>query len=237
MKSAILMALLGASFFLAPSLSQAETLEEKLDARKQSFSAKADPQKRKDYDEGIRLVEQSGVLEAALNIGDKAPNFTLPNAAGEKVELESLLASGPVVMIWYRGEWCPYCNIQLEDIQSHIEEFKEAGAQVVAISPEKPDNGWSLQDRLNLEFHVLSDEGSVVAEEYGVVYTLPPKIAKYYEDAFDIHEKNGDDSNKMPIAAAYVIDQHGTVTYAYLDADYRKRAETSLLVEKVKALK
>ena len=212
------------------------TVAEKLEARKEAFSKKADEQKKKDYEEGVRLVRESGVLEKAVKTGDAAPDFTLPNAVGEDVKLSALLEEGPVVMIWYRGEWCPYCNIYLEDIQEHVEEFKEAGAQVVAISPEKPDNSWRMQDRLKLKFHVLSDMGSKVAKEYGVAYTLPPKIAEYYQKGFDLHAVNEDESNILPLAASYVIGQDGKITYAYLNADYRERAETSVLLEEVKKL-
>ena len=212
------------------------TVAEKLEARKEAFSKKASEQKKKDYEEGVRLVRESGVLEKAVKTGNTAPDFTLPNAVGENVKLSDLLQNGPVVMIWYRGEWCPYCNIYLEDIQGHVGEFKELGAQVVAISPEKPDNSWRMQDRLKLKFHVLSDMGSKVAKEYGVAYILPPKIAEYYQKGFDLHAVNEDDSNILPLAASYVIDQAGKITYAYLNADYRERAETSVLLEEVKKL-
>ena len=220
----------------SPALAEEMSVTDKLEQRKADFTEKADAQKIADYDEGVRLVAESGVLDEAKNVGDQAPDFTLPNAVGENVVLSDLLAKGPVVMIWYRGEWCPYCNIYLEDIQAHIEEFKAAGAEVVAISPEQPDGGWALQDKLALEFHVLSDDQSKVAQEYGVAYKLPPKIAMYYQDAFDLHGKNADDSDILPLAASYVIGQDGKIVYAYLDPDYRKRAETKELLKVVQEL-
>ena len=232
----LLSTLLTAALVLLAQPVDAETVTEKLDQRKASFAEKAPEQKVKDYEEGVKQVAESGVLESAINVGDTAPEFTLPNAAGEQVILSELLKDGPVVMIWYRGEWCPYCNIYLEDIQAHAQAFKDAGANVVAISPETPDRGWSLQDKLDLDFHVLSDEQSVIAKEYGVVYTLPEKIAGYLQEAFDIHTKNNDDRNLLPLAASYVINQDGVVTYAFIDPDYRKRAETETLLDEVKAL-
>lgn len=237
------MRILKYSFFLmmfvsiAGTPAFAESVSEKLEARKNSFSAKADPQKRADYEEGIELVRQSGVLEKAVNVGDKAPDFALPNATEKEIKLSNLLAQGPVVLIWYRGEWCPYCNIHLEDIQNHIEKFTELGAQVVAISPETPDRGWTLQDKLAIKFHVLSDVKNMVGQEYGIVYELPEKIAEYYQEGFDLHAKNADDSNLLPLAASYVIGQDGVITYAYLNADYRERAETSALLEELKKIK
>ena len=231
--------LLLSSFIITSGIANAAepSTQSKLDERKAEFSKTASEKKKNDYEEGIRLVEQSGVLDGAKNVGDTAPDFMLNNAVGEPVKLSSLLEQGPVVMIWYRGEWCPYCNIYLEDIQAHVGEFKEAGAQVVAISPETPDNGWTLQDKLDIEFHVLSDFKSEVAEEYGILYELPPKIAEAYESAFELSKKNDDDRFVLPLSASYVIDQDGTITYAFLDADYRNRAETSVLLEEVKGLK
>lgn len=220
-----------------PAISFAETVTEKLNAKKEAFLESADPDKAIAYEKGIQDVQKSGVLERAKNVGDTAPDFTLNDATGSSVTLSSLLKDGPVVMVWYRGEWCPYCNIYLEDLQNHASEFNEAGAQIVAISPQKPEFAVSVKDKLSLGYHVLSDVKSKVAQEYGVVYELPQDIAKRYQEAFDLHEVNDDDRNLLPLAASYVIDQDGTIKYAYLNADYRERAETQLLLKEVKKLK
>lgn len=213
------------------------TVTEKLDAKKEDFMATADQQKIDEYEKGIQEVAESGVLDRAKNVGDQAPDFTLPDASGENVTLSALLETGPVVLIWYRGEWCPYCNIYLQDIQDHASKFEEAGAHVLAVSPETPEHAVSIKDKLALGYHVLSDAKSKVAEDYGVVYTLPDNIAKRYQEAFDLHGVNDDDRNVLPLSASYVINQNGLITYAYLNADYRERAETSVLLEQVQKLK
>jgi peroxiredoxin len=235
MKYAILLLALLALPFQAQATEP--TLAEKLDTMKQNFSQKADDETKTVYEEGVRLVTESGALEKAKNVGDTAPVFTLPDATGNNINLANLLKKGPVVLIWYRGEWCPYCNIQLEDIQKHIKDFKQLGAEVVAISPELPDNGWRLQEREGLEFHVLSDAQSKTAETYGVIYTLPPAVAERIQKRFDIHTRNDDTRNVLPLAATYVINTDGIITYAFLDGDYRKRAETTDLLAHLKTLK
>lgn len=235
----LLLTLLCSGFGLAPASAMADThtsVTEKLETKKQKFLKTAEPQMITDFEQGIKDVAEIGVVDDAKTVGDTAPDFTLPNAAGEQVKLSDVLSKGPVALIWYRGEWCPYCNIYLEDIQSHIQSFKDIGAQVIAISPETPDRGWAIQDKLALDFHVLSDEGSHAAQDYGVVYTLPEKIAEYYQNLFDLHGKNNDDRNLLPLSASYVIDQSGKITYAFLDADYRKRADTKILLNEVKKL-
>ncbi len=223
------------TFAMAEEMAR-KTLQEKLDDRKKAFSEKADPQKISDYEQGIKQVEESGVLERAKKTGDSAPDFTLPDSTGNNVTLSTLLEDGPVVMIWYRGEWCPYCNIYLAELQSQAEEFKKAGAQIVAISPETPEHAVSVADKLDLGYHVLSDEQSKIAEQYGVVYTVPPKIAAYLQEAFDLHSANNDDRNILPLAASYVIGQDGVISYAFLNADYRERADTAILLDEVNKL-
>lgn len=231
-----MMMLLAALLIPATAKADDKPLSEQLDNYKKAFTEKADPATIKAYEDGVLEIAQSGVLQKAKNVGDTAPDFTLPDATGKNVSLATLLQKGPVVLIWYRGEWCPYCNLQLHDIQKHLKDFKAENAEVVAISPEKPDNGWRLQDRENIEFHVLSDVNSKTAEAYGVVYTLPPDVAERIQQKFDIHERNADNSNRLPLAATYVIGQDGIITYAYLDSDYRKRAETTDIITHLKSL-
>ena len=207
-----------------------------LDKKKAEFSAKAPEKKKSDYERGIQLVRDSGVEKAAKQVGDKAPNFVLPNALGEDVTLYSLLKDGPVILTWYRGGWCPYCNLYLHELQEVLPEFTKAGAQLVAISPELPDNSVDTQKKNKLAFHVLSDVQNKVGKEFGVVYALPDFIADYYNNAFDLVKYNGDDSNELPLSASYLIAQDGTITYAFLDADYRKRSEPAELLKAVEAL-
>ena len=211
-------------------------LDALLEVKRQGAS-KFTEEKRKIYADGIKSVAASGVLENALNIGDKAPNFSLKNALGTSVLLYDELINGPVVLTWYRGGWCPYCNITLHYLQEKLPEIKEAGATLIAITPELPDNSLSTSEKNKLEFSVLSDVGNVVGKEYGVVYTLTDEVATIYEAGFGLSEGNGDDSNELPLAATYVIDTDAVIQYAFLDADYTERAEVTDIVEALHKLK
>ena len=139
--------------------------------------------------------------------------------------LSDLLKDGPVILMWYRGGWCPYCNLALRAMQKELPAFQEKGAQLVAISPELPDKTLSTTEKHELKFNVLSDPKNAVAEKYRVVFELTPDVAEVYQEKFKLHEWNGDTSNRLPLAATYIIGQDGTVRWAFLDADYRKRAE------------
>lgn len=208
-----------------------QTLKSQLDEKKANFELNADDQKKKVYKEGIESVEKSGILENALNVGDLAPNFKLSNALGETVELHQLLSKGKIILTWYRGGWCPYCNITLHELQSELDNFIAAGAQLVALTPELPDKSLNTSEKHDLKFEVLSDVGNKVAKEYGIVFKLTDEVAKAYNISFGLNEYNGDTSNELPLAATYVIDENGKIIYAFLDADYRNRAEPTEITE------
>ena len=214
------------------------TLTEQLEARKERSLGMAPPDRVAATTAAIEEIVASGILERAIKKGDKAPDFTLPNAIGESVSLKDELAKGPVILTWYRGSWCPYCNLQLHDYQMSLDAIAAAGAQLIAVSPELPDSALTWKEKEELVFAVLSDLGNKVGHEYGVVYRIPDGISAGYVRGGrnDLTEYNGDDSLELPLAVTYVIDTDGTVVYSFVDGDYRKRAETSDVVAVVTQL-
>lgn len=212
-----------------------QNLSDLLTEKREGFLAKAPQEKIDVYENGVEAVATSGILEAALKVGDAAPDFTLTNALGTEVGLYETLKNGPVVLTWYRGGWCPYCNITLHYLQEMLPDFKAAGAQMMALTPELPDKSLDTKEKHSLEFEVLSDVDNAIAKEYGIVFKLTPEVAKYYE-GFGLADYNGNDSDELPLAATYVIAQDGTIQYAFLDADYRNRAEPSEVLAVVKGL-
>ncbi|PKG52714.1 peroxiredoxin-like family protein [Olleya sp. 1-3] len=212
------------------------TLDALLDVKRQDGASKFTEEKKKIYADGIASVSDSGILDTALNVGDKALDFSLKNQLNQTVSLYDQLKDGPVVLTWYRGGWCPYCNITLHYLQDKLPEIKTAGATLLALTPELPDNSLNTSEKNNLEFSVLSDVGNVIGKNYGVVFKLTPEVATIYNNGFGLNEKNGDASNQLPLAATYVIDTNGIIQYAFLDADYTKRAEVSEIVTALKKL-
>ena len=231
-----LMALLAAPL-AAQEPAKDEPVKRELEAFQKEIATKAPAERLKAYEEGIDQVKKSGVLEKALKVGDKAPDFELPNASGKTVKLSSLLERGPVVVTWYRGAWCPYCNISLKGFQKALPEIKAEGASLVAISPQTPDNSLSTVEKDGLGFEVLSDKGNKTAHAFGVAYKVPAVVTEQMKGRLDLGKYNGDSSNELPLGATYVIDKGGVIRYAFVDGDYRKRAEPSAVVAALKGLK
>ena len=171
------------------------------------------------------------IVDKAKQEGDEAPDFTLNNALEKPVSLSEYLKKGRVVLTWYRGGWCPYCNLTLHALNEELQNFKAQGANLIALTPELPDESISTAEKQNLEFEVLSDVGNKVAREYGIVFKLTDEVAEIYNQSFGLNNHNGDESNELPLAATYIINKDGEIAYAFLDADYRNRAEPSELTD------
>ena len=180
---------------------------------------------------------QSGITDKSLKKGDKAPSFTLPNATGKSVNSSEFLKDGPLVVSFYRGGWCPYCNVEFHALQQAFPEMEGLGVKLVAISPQTPDNSLSTYEKHALTFEVLSDVGNRVARDFGLVFALAKEVRPIYKEfSFDIPAHNGDDSFELPIPATYVIAPDGMIVYSFVDADYSHRAEPADIIEVLKGL-
>ncbi len=235
---------LAAALAFGASLHAAEpaapgSLQQQLDQRKADFEKSASADKIREYDEGVAAVRDSGILEKAINEGDQAPDFTLKNATGKAVQLSELLADGPVVLTWYRGGWCPYCNLALRSLQKHLPEIEATGAQLVALTPELPDKSLDTAEKADLSFQVLTDLNNEVARKYGLVFKMTQPVEEAMRKFANLKSYNGDDytDSELPLAATYIVDTDGTVYWAFLDAEYRNRAEPAAIIAALKRLK
>ncbi|MDF9796854.1 peroxiredoxin [Catalinimonas alkaloidigena] len=176
-------------------------LHSKLEKLKANFALKADDNRKRAIEELIETVEKSGSTTIAKQVGAIAPDFTLNNALGKPVKLSDYLKKGKVILTWYRGNWCPFCNLTLHALQEELSNFKAHGANLIALTPELPDESISTSEKHGLQFEVLSDVGNKVAKEYGIVFELTDEVAGMYNQSFDLNNHNGDESNELPLAA------------------------------------
>lgn len=167
-----------------------------------------------------------------IEVGTPAPDFTLPDAHGVPVTLSQRLADGPVVLSFYRGAWCPVCNIELRALQAHLGEIAARGASLVAVSPQAPDTSLPFAESAGLGFDVLSDLDQAVASAYGVRFRLSDAlIAQYEQWGLLLPEQNADGSWDLPVPATYVIGPDATVVARHVDPDYRHRMDPAQILD------
>lgn len=211
-------------------------LQDQLDAFREQFEsgklpfkptqAQLDTIKR-----GTAELIASGQADRALKAGDVAPAFTLEDADGKNISSRALLADGPLIVSFYRGVWCPYCNMDLKALEATRSEFEARGAQLVAISPQTPPNSRKSQRDNGLGFPILSDQDSKVADAFGIRFSLPADLIELYKGfGNDLPKINNDPSWVLPMPARYVIGTDGVIAYAEVNPDYTRRPDPSELL-------
>jgi len=207
-------------------------------AANQEKYAKLDPYvKQVIADTKTNLAEK--MSNPGLQIGEKAPDFSLPNAFGKTVKLSKLLEQGPVIVTFYRGAWCPFCNLQLQAYQRAMPVFKQYNASMVAITPQKPDQSVKQLKKTPLDFEVVSDLDSAVMKAYDLHFMLPEPLYEVYKKYWDldIAEYNGEGRYELPVPGTFVLDQQGIVRAKFAYTDYTQRMEPRDILEALESIK
>jgi len=178
-------------------------------------------------------LKKTSLSKNALSIGSTAKDFALLNAVNQTVSLDALLKENDFLVInFYRGQWCPYCNLELKALQSINEELSSHNAKLVAISPQTPDASLSTKEKNELEFEVLSDSHNELAKDYGLVFSLAEELRPIYEGfGIDIVGLNDEDTYELPLPATYVINKHKEIIYSFIDEDYTSRCEPQEILD------
>ena len=187
-------------------------------------------------DELIDGLRSSGAVPGVA-VGSPAPRFELSDGTGAVVRLADRLASGPVVVVFYRGGWCPYCNLHLAELRGALDEIRSFGASLIAISPQRPDDSLSFSEKLDLDFDVLSDPDQRAVRAYHLQFQLPEVLHDVYRQmGMGLDEQNADGSWNLPVPATFVLDRDGIVRAAHVDPDYKERMSASPVIEALRAL-
>jgi len=182
-------------------------------------------------------LSDSDIVKNAAKKGDKLKDFQLTNHLGKRLRLAELREKGPVVITFYRGGWCPYCNLELRAYQESLKDIKAAGATLVAITPELPDASLTTLEKHDLKFEVLSDVNSDYAREIGLIFTLPEEIRSIYDSfGIEVEKHNGKGQFDFPLAATFIVNVDGTITSSFVDADYTLRKDPSEVVQELKSI-
>ncbi|MDZ7805285.1 peroxiredoxin-like family protein [Thiohalophilus sp.] len=245
MYQVVLPAFLFAVLTMPPAAMAAESVPSYEQAREQfeaerrqtSNGPKLSPEDR-------QIMQQAGEDLAAsmpdpgLEVGKKAPDFALPNAFGKSVSLYKQLENGPVVLVFYRGAWCPYCNLQLHTLRESLPAIEGEGAQLITVTPQKPDKSLEQVKKDDYPFEILSDLDSSAMKAYNLYFEVPIELVDVYRRNFglDLADYNGDGRYVLPVPATYIIDREGIIRAGAADVDYKERMEPAAIVEALKRL-
>jgi peroxiredoxin len=167
-----------------------------------------------------------------LDVGAEAPNFNAKDQYGKTVALNDLVKKGPVVLIFYRGEWCPYCNKQLSELNDSIPMITAKGARVIAITPENAMNVEKTVKKTKASYSIVSDNNIKIMADYKVNYILDPETASKYKNyGIDLNEKNGTNGTNLPVPTVYIVDRSGKIKYKHLDEDFTKRTSVMEIID------
>ncbi|MEL7083892.1 MAG: peroxiredoxin-like family protein [Cyanobacteria bacterium P01_A01_bin.3] len=205
------------------------SLQDKLDAFKADFEANKAPAAAVEaFHRSTRELIDNGNAERALKAGDRAPEFTLPDSDGNLVYSKTLLAKGPLALTFYRGVWCPYCNLDLQALEEIADDIRSRGASLLAISQQGASSSRKSQRTNNLSYPILTDQSGDLAEQFGLRWTLQPYVIEFFKMfQVDLPKIHNDDKWTLPMPARYVIDTDGTIAYAEVNPDYTRRPEPS----------
>jgi peroxiredoxin len=204
--------------------------------RKELIAKYVPPETQAIHARAVAELKALHLAENILPVGTKAPVFELPDHDRKGVSSSDLLANGRLVLCFIRGRWCPFCVAQMEAMNLVLPEIEQAGATVVAISPQTVKQSFFMRDQHKLRFPLLSDAGNKVARQFGLTYRVPDEQRAVYQRAFvNLPLVNGDDSWRLPIPASYIIDRDGAVIYASANEDYTERPEPADIVRHLDA--
>ncbi|CAN7664811.1 peroxiredoxin-like family protein [Paenibacillus sp. LjRoot56] len=213
------------------------SMKEQLEQAKSGFIARVPVEAQSHIFRHIDEQQQSGRVYG-LKVGDIAPNFVLTNPLGEQITLYDELTKGPVILTFYRGSWCPYCNIQLRAYQEIVPEIHEYGAQLLAITPQSPDNSLTQKEKEQLTFQVLSDPHGLVAESYHLLFEMPDYLQHTFKHILgrDLTAFNKTDRWILPIPGIYLLDRERVVRFTQANPDFMTRMEPQDLITQLKKL-
>lgn len=204
-------------------------LANRLAALRAKYGSMLKPEIAAQMDRQIEELRTDGTVDKILKPGQKAPSFRLRDQFGKQVSSTELLAKGPLVVSFFRGTWCPYCNEEIQALADAYPEFREVGAELVVITPQSAENAKPYRDEHPVPFHVLVDEDMSISNAFGLTYTMPEYLLTLYKTVFrnDLSIINASGTWQLPIPARFVITPDGIIADVETDPDYRYRPDPS----------
>jgi peroxiredoxin len=210
----------------------ARPLREIFAERKELIAKYVPPETQAIHAQAVAELKQRHLATRILQVGAKAPAFELPDHNGKTLSSSDPLGKGRLVLCFIRGRWCPFCVGQMEAMNLILPQIEQAGATIVALSPQTVKQSFFMHDQHKMRFPLLSDAENKVARQFGLTYRVPQLQEAVYRRAFvNLPFANGDESWELPIPATYIVDRDGTVLYASANEDYTERPEPADIVQ------
>jgi peroxiredoxin len=184
------------------------------------------------FEKSINDLKTQNIENKSIQIGNILTPFSLPNTKNQLIHSKDVLKKGKMILAFYRGSWCPYCNLELRALQNNIAKITDNNVSLLAVSPQSPDHSMALTEKHELTFEVLTDENNKLAKQLGISFKLQEfAIPTYQAIGINLEDFNQDDENTLPVPAVFVVDTDGTVIYKFVDTDYRNRLNIDELIQ------
>ena len=186
------------------------------------------------FGKSIQDLKAKKLEDGSIKVGDRFPDFSLPNTNKKIVVLKELLQKGKVIIAFFRGNWCPYCNLELKAFQDDLKQIEDKNVTLIAISPQSSNHSEELKNNHNLGFELLTDKNNALAKQLGIAFELQNyAISTYSSLGIELSEYNNNDTNELPVPAVFVIDKNGSITYKFIDSNYMNRINIKELMRKI----
>ncbi|MGN7864721.1 peroxiredoxin-like family protein [Chryseobacterium sp. 22458] len=208
------------------------TLAKQIEQLNQELSSQLPQEVINAFGKSVDDLKTKNMEDRCIRPGEKMPEFLLPNATGKMIDSNDILKKGKMILAFYRGSWCPYCNLELKFLQDNLSRIKDKNAVLIAVSPQTPDHSLSMAEKNRLGFEVLSDQNNDFAKKLGIVFQLQDFVLPYYRNlGINLSEFNNNDENLLPVPAVFVVDQDRRIIFKYLDVNYMNRVDVEELIQ------
>ncbi|MBB1138674.1 peroxiredoxin-like family protein [Myroides sp. WP-1] len=206
------------------------TLAQQIDELNKNLTQQVPPEVLTSFGQSIEDVKKLQLEDHCIKVGDTFPNFQLKNTTNQVIELNDLLQKGPAIISFFRGSWCPYCNLELRALQQKLSELEAKKVTLIAISPQLSSYSATLKETLHLDFELLTDQDNHLAKQIGINFELQDYVSPIYQNlGIDLAVYNGNTQQELPIPAVFTLDSTGRVTYKFVDSNYMNRIDMEAL--------
>lgn len=213
---------------------QMNNLQEQIQELNKNLAAQLPTEILETFGQSITDLHLQNIEKSSIEIGQTFPDFNLPNTNNETIALHTLLKKGKVIIAFFRGSWCPYCNLELKALQETLKKMANKSITILAISPQAEKHNQALRNNQQLDFELLTDQNNALAKQIGISFSLQDYVIPVYNNlGINLSDYNNNNSNELPVPAVFVVDTDGSISYKFVDSNYMNRVNIQELIEQL----